>query len=297
MQAVLVHDDLDEALEGFGQKDKEAWTPDEEGKDRKALSMIHLQFLNNILQECLEEKSAAALWLKLESICMQKDLTSKMHIKIKLFTHKLQEGGSVLMHISVFKEIVADLTSVEVKFDDEHLALLLLCSLPASYNNFQDTILYSHVELIVAKVYEALAAKEKMRQMVNSEDAASSSGEALNIWGRTEQKKSNSGGKGKGNQKGRSKSKDHPMSCFADTARGKTIILRTVENCRTRRRGMTHQSIRVKLMVVPVIIVLIMMMFLSLLLDASNDSVWILDSTCSYHVRINKASFSTYEPV
>jgi hypothetical protein len=87
------------------------------------------------------------------------------------------------------------------------------------------------------------------------------------------------------------------MSCFADTARGKTIILRTVENCRTRRRGMTHQSIRVKLMVVPVIIVLIMMMFLSLLLDASNDSVWILDSTCSYHVRINKASFSTYEPV
>jgi hypothetical protein len=136
MQAVLVHDDLDEALEGFGQKDKEAWTPDEEGKDRKALSMIHLQFLNNILQECLEEKSAAALWLKLESICMQKDLTSKMHIKIKLFTHKLQEGGSVLMHISVFKEIVADLMSVEVKFDDEHLALLLLCSLPASYNNF-----------------------------------------------------------------------------------------------------------------------------------------------------------------
>jgi hypothetical protein len=87
------------------------------------------------------------------------------------------------------------------------------------------------------------------------------------------------------------------MSCFADTARGKTIILRTVENCRTRRRGMPHQSIRVKLMVVPVIIVLIMMMFLSLLLDASNDFVWILDSTCSYHVCINKALFSTYELV
>jgi hypothetical protein len=74
--------------------------------------------------------------LKLESICMQKDLTSKMHIKMKLFTHKLQKGGSVLTHISVFKEIVADLTSMEVKFDDEDLALFLLCSLPASYNNF-----------------------------------------------------------------------------------------------------------------------------------------------------------------
>jgi hypothetical protein len=49
-------------------------------------------------------------------------------------------------------------------------------------------------------VYEALTVKEKMRQMVNSEDvASSSSGEALNVCGRIEQKKSNSGGKGKGN--------------------------------------------------------------------------------------------------
>jgi hypothetical protein len=56
-------------------------------------------------------------------------------------------------------------------------------------------------------VYEALTTKEKMRHMVNSEDAAGSSGEALNVHGRTKQKKSNSSGKGKGNQRGRSKSK------------------------------------------------------------------------------------------
>jgi hypothetical protein len=67
---------------------------------------------------------------------MSKDLTSKMHVKMKLFSHKLEEGGSILTHISVFKEIAADLTSMEVKFDDEDLALLLLCSLPASFSNF-----------------------------------------------------------------------------------------------------------------------------------------------------------------
>jgi hypothetical protein len=59
----------------------------------------------------------------------------------------------------------------------------------------------------MAKVYEALTAKEKMRQMVNSEDAAGLSGGALNVHGFTEQKKSNSGGKGKGNKRGHSKSK------------------------------------------------------------------------------------------
>uniref|UniRef100_I1QID8 Retrotransposon gag domain-containing protein n=1 Tax=Oryza glaberrima TaxID=4538 RepID=I1QID8_ORYGL len=79
-----------------------------------------------------QEKTAAELWLKLESICMSKYLTSKMHIKMKLFSHKLQESGSVLNHISVFKEIVADLVSIEVQFDDEDLGFLLLCSLPSS---------------------------------------------------------------------------------------------------------------------------------------------------------------------
>ena len=86
---MLASYDLDDAFEGFGKAEKKTWTPDELRKDRKALSMIHLQLSNNVLQECLEEKSAAALWLKLESICMSKDLTSKMHVKMKLFTHKL----------------------------------------------------------------------------------------------------------------------------------------------------------------------------------------------------------------
>jgi hypothetical protein len=57
------------------------------------------------------------------------------------------------------------------------------------------------------------------------------------------------------------------MNCFEDTARGKIIILRTVENYRTRRRGTTRQSQMVKLMLVPLIIIRIMVMFLLLLLD------------------------------
>ena len=94
MRAVLAQsNDLDEALENFGKKDKKDWTPEESRKDRKALSLIQLHLSNDILQEVLQEKTAAALWLKLESICMSKDLTSKMHMKMKLFSHKLQEGG------------------------------------------------------------------------------------------------------------------------------------------------------------------------------------------------------------
>ena len=74
---------------------------------------------------------------------------------MKLFSHKMQEGGSVLNHISVFKEIVADLGSMEVQYDED-LGLLLLYSLPSSYANFCYTILLSRDELTLAEVYEAL---------------------------------------------------------------------------------------------------------------------------------------------
>jgi hypothetical protein len=52
---------------------------------------------------------------------MSKDLTSKMHMKMKLFTHKLQEGGSMLDHLAAFKGIVADFYFMEVEYDDEEL--------------------------------------------------------------------------------------------------------------------------------------------------------------------------------
>ena len=129
MRAILTQANVDDALEKFGNKDSKSWTEEEKRKDRKALSHIHLHLSNNILQEVLLEKTAAALWLKLESIYMFKDLASRMHLKMKLYTHKLQKGGSISNHLLVFKEIVADLQSMEVTYDDEDLGLILLCSL------------------------------------------------------------------------------------------------------------------------------------------------------------------------
>jgi hypothetical protein len=139
MRAILAQtQDLDEVLEKFGGKSSKDWNDEEKRKDRKGLSLIQLHISNDILQECLQEETAAALWLNMESICMSKDLTSKMHMKMKLFTLKMEEGGSVLSHIFVFKEIVADLVLMEVEYEDEDLGLLLLCSLPSLFASFHE---------------------------------------------------------------------------------------------------------------------------------------------------------------
>ena len=62
-----------------------------------------------------------------------------------------------------FKELVVDLKTLEVKYEEEHLELILLCSLPVSYATFRDMILYSHDTLTLNEIYEAMFSKEKMK--------------------------------------------------------------------------------------------------------------------------------------
>jgi hypothetical protein len=119
MRALLAQADYDEALDSFGKNRIQDWTDEKKRIDCKALSQIQLHLHNNILQEVLSEKTAAALWLKLEGICMTKDFTSKMHLKQKLFLHKLLKGGNVLNHILEFNEIISDLAAMDVKYDEE----------------------------------------------------------------------------------------------------------------------------------------------------------------------------------
>ena len=143
MRAMLIQAEVEDAPDKFDNKDLKSWTDEEKRKDGKAWSQIQLHLSNDILQDCLQEKTATALWLKLESICMSKDLTSKIYMKMKLYTHKLEEDGYVVNYLSIFKEIISNLHAMEVDYDDEDLALILLCSLPSSFTNFRNTLLYS----------------------------------------------------------------------------------------------------------------------------------------------------------
>jgi hypothetical protein len=47
---------------------------------------------------------------------------------------KMLEGGYVVDHLNEFKMVTNQLSSIKVDFDDEVRALLILCSLPESWN-------------------------------------------------------------------------------------------------------------------------------------------------------------------
>ena len=60
---------------------------------------------------------------------------------------------------------------MEVKYDEEDLGLILFYSVPPSYSNFKDYILYSRETLTLDEVYDALFSKEKMKHLVVRSEA------------------------------------------------------------------------------------------------------------------------------
>ena len=104
--------------------------------------------------------------MKLEEVCMTQSLTRKLHLKQRLYSHSMEKGTYLEEHVTTFKEIVADLETLEVKYEEEDLWLMLLCTLPNSDANFRDTILYSRDTLTLNEVYGALFSKEKMKQLI-----------------------------------------------------------------------------------------------------------------------------------
>ena len=122
--------DLDEALLRLDKMSALLTKEEKELKDCKVLSHIQFYLSNQILQDVLKEKTVDLLWLKLEELWMMKSHTSMLHLKQQLYSHHMAEGTSIEEHLTTFKEIVTDLETLEVKYEEEDLRLMLLCSLP-----------------------------------------------------------------------------------------------------------------------------------------------------------------------
>ncbi|KAG8497270.1 hypothetical protein CXB51_008544 [Gossypium anomalum] len=98
MQAVPAQMDLEDALLGIDKMPSTLTDEEKKRKDRKALTQLHLHLSNEILQDVMKEKTTAALWKRLEQICMSKTLTSKLHMKQRLYAHRLEKGADTILY-------------------------------------------------------------------------------------------------------------------------------------------------------------------------------------------------------
>jgi len=102
--------------------------------------------------------------------------------------------------LTEFNKILDDLENIEVQLEDEGKAILLLCSLPKSFESFKDTILYGKEGTVtLEEVQAALRTKEltkskDLRIHENSEGLSVSRGNGV---GRGNQRKSGNNSKSK----------------------------------------------------------------------------------------------------
>ena len=100
----------------------------------------------------------------------------------KLFNLKMSESGHVVEHLNSFNTVVNQLVSVGIKFDDEICALILLASLPNSWEPMRAAITNSigNATLKFIDVRNVILVEELRRK---DSGKASSSNLAMNVDG------------------------------------------------------------------------------------------------------------------
>ncbi|GJT11953.1 retrovirus-related pol polyprotein from transposon TNT 1-94, partial [Tanacetum coccineum] len=123
-----------------------------------------------VLREVNKEDSADGVWLKLETLNMTKSLANKMYLKKKLFTFYMNSGKKLSEHIDEFNKLIGNLANIDVDIDDEDQAVMLLTSLPPSYDNFVETLLYGRESLTLEDVLSSLNSQELKKRTNENDD-------------------------------------------------------------------------------------------------------------------------------
>ena len=142
MKNILIQQDLYFTVDGVEKKPKDMSTEMWKMLDEKAMSSIELHLSDEVICNVMEEKSAKGTWEKLEKLYMGKTLSNKLTLKDQLYGLKMEEGGDVMAHLNDFNRCISDLIRVDVKYEEDDKALLLLRSLPDSFKHFRTTLLF-----------------------------------------------------------------------------------------------------------------------------------------------------------
>ena len=114
-----------------------------------------------------EENKAHELWEKIGIMLENKNVVNRVSIFRKIARLRYQEGSYMVEHMNSFQGLINQTTSLEVPLIDEVLALLLLGSLPNSWETLVVTLGNVGPEgkhLSLARVKSSLLNEESLRK-------------------------------------------------------------------------------------------------------------------------------------
>ena len=142
----------------------------------RAMSAIFMSVTDNVLREIATKKTTSDAWKKLEELYSGITLTNRLCLKKRLYNLRMVEGTTVKQHLDVFNSIIMDLENIDIKVESEDQALIVLSSLPASYESFVDTLLYGKDTISLDDVSNALKSKELKKSYPDGRDVSETHG-------------------------------------------------------------------------------------------------------------------------
>ena len=260
--------------------------------NRQACGTIRLCLAKDQKYFVMKETMASSLWKKLEDKYMTKSIENRLYLKKKLYRFQYKKGISMIEHLDDYNKILADLQNLDVEISDEDKALLLLNSLPDTYEHLTTTMLYGKDEVKFIDVSNALVNNEYRKK--DQFDHRDTTSEALTVArGRTNNRRSevpSERGKSRSKSRGASRSKPKGESSFRRPAKDECAYCHQKghwkKNCPNKDKSNVNVADKV---------------------DDGEDSAftvsssdnhsdrWILDSGCSYHMCPNRQWFSSFQ--
>ena len=127
---------------------------------------------DEVVIHVLSETSPTVLWSKLEELYMAKSLTNTLFLWRQFYQLRMTEGQSVQEHLSHFQKILTDLLSIDENVEEKTRVLVLLASLPPSYEFLVTALLVGKSTIKMDEVTAAILQNEVLRR----KNPASSSG-------------------------------------------------------------------------------------------------------------------------
>jgi hypothetical protein len=212
MEDYLYQKDLFLPLGGITKKSISMKDEEWEILDRKALGTIRLSLATFVAFNISKEKSTKGLMDTLDKLYEKTSVSNKVFLMKRLFNMNMSEGGSVVDHLNDFNTVTNQLCFVKVDFDDEIRVLLILCSLPESWNDLVMDVsnyVFGSNTLKFDDVVGVILSEEMRRKRTGE-----TSGNVLNMENRGRQKDRGKGSGNRGNsRKGRSKSRLGKIEC------------------------------------------------------------------------------------
>uniref|UniRef100_A0A7N2RFG7 Integrase catalytic domain-containing protein n=1 Tax=Quercus lobata TaxID=97700 RepID=A0A7N2RFG7_QUELO len=148
--------------------------------DKQVLGVIRLTLSRSVARNVVKEKTTADLMKALSGMYEKPSANNKVHLMKKLFNLKMAENVSVAQHLNEFNTITNQLSSVEIDFDDEIRALIVLASLLNSWEAMRMAVSNSTgKEKLKYNDIRDLILTEEIRRRDAGE--SSGSGSALNL--------------------------------------------------------------------------------------------------------------------